>query len=81
MLDTLSGSAKAGSLTKANFCILPKRRNADGTSTSRTSKPSKMREMLRGPVNLGPGEDADFARLHGDETKNNIHVNNDVKPW
>ena len=32
----------------------------------RTSKPSKMREILRGPINLGSDEDADFARLHGD---------------
>ena len=61
---------------RANFCILPKRRSADGTSTSRTSEPSKMREMLRGPVNLGSGEDADFARLHGDGANNNNNNNN-----
>ena len=33
-----------------------------------------MREMLRGPVNLGPGEDADFARLHGDGAKNKLDL-------
>ena len=70
MLDTLSGSAKAGSLTKAILLHLPKRGSADGTSTSRISKPSKMREILRGPANLGSGEDADFARLHGDGANN-----------
>ena len=34
-----------------------------------------MREILRGPVNLGSGEDADFARLHGDGAKNNNNTN------
>ena len=51
------------SLTKTFFCILQKRRRADGTSTS---KPSKMREILRAPINFGSGEDADFARLPSD---------------
>ena len=31
-----------------------------------------MREILRGPVDLGPGEDADFARLHGDGASNKM---------
>ena len=55
------------------FCR--KRRSADGTSTSRTSKPSKMHEILRGPVNLGSDEDTDFARLHGDGANNNNNNN------
>ena len=31
-----------------------------------------MREILRRPVDLGPGEDADFARLHGDGASNKM---------
>ena len=38
-----------------------------------------MRELLRGPVNLGSGEDADFARLHGDGVKNKQKEDNGTR--
>ena len=42
-----------------------------------------MRKILRGPVDLGSGEDADFARLHGDRAKNQhgVQLELDLIRW
>ena len=46
--------------------IFLKHRIADGTSTSRASKPSNVCQILRGPAKMGSGEDAIFAPLQAD---------------